>query len=83
MEELLNAIPPLTVAVITFAVAGIVELVKRAFDKDWRAVATIILAGLVGGGIGWAMGTTAIIGAVFGMSATGMITVLQNVGKKS
>lgn len=82
MEELLNAMPPLTVAVITFAVAGVVELVKRSFDKDWRAVSTIILAGVVGGGIGWGMGTTAIIGAVFGMSATGLITTLQNVGKK-
>lgn len=82
MNEILNAIPPLTVAIITFAVAGIVELVKRAFDRDWRVVATIILSALVGGCIGFGMGTTAIIGAVFGMSATGLITVLQNAGKK-
>ena len=82
MNEILNTIPPLTVAVITFAVAGIVELVKRAFDRDWRAVATIVLSGLVGGAIGFGMGTTFVIGAVFGMSATGLITVLQNAGKK-
>ena len=82
MNEILNVIPPLTVAIITFAVAGIVELIKRVFDRDWRAVTTILLSGLVGGGIGFGMGTTFIIGAVFGMSATGLITVLQNTGKK-
>lgn len=82
MDEILNVIPPLTVAVITFAVAGVVELIKRIFDKDWRVVATIVLSALTGGLIGWAMGTTVIIGAVFGTSATGLITVLQNTGKR-
>lgn len=82
MNEILNAIPPLTVAIITFAVAGIVELVKRAFDRDWRAVSTIVLSALVGGAIGFSMETTFVIGAVFGMSATGLISALQNVGKR-
>lgn len=71
----------LAVAVLTGLVAGVVELVKRAFDKDWRAFITIILAGLVGGLGALYMGTDFLAGVVFGFSASGFVTIAQNIGK--
>lgn len=71
----------LATAVLTGLVAGVVELVKRAFDKDWRAVVTIILAGLVGGLGALYMGTDFLAGIVFGFAASGFVTIAQNIGK--
>lgn len=71
----------LAVAVLTGLVAGVVELVKRAFDKDWRAFITIILAGLVGGLGALYMGTDFLAGVVFGFAASGFVTIAQNIGK--
>lgn len=71
----------LAVAVLTGLVAGVVELVKRAFDKDWRAFITIILAGLVGGLGALYMGTDFLAGIVFGFAASGFVTIAQNIGK--
>lgn len=73
----------LATAVLTGLVAGVVELVKRVFDKDWRAVVTIILAGLVGGLGALYMGTDFLAGVVFGFAASGFVTIVQNVGKDS
>ena len=67
--------------VLTGLVAGVVELVKRIFDKDWRSVITIVLAGLVGGLGALYMGTDFLAGVVFGLAASGFITIAQNVGK--
>lgn len=71
----------LATAVLTGLVAGVVELVKRAFKQDWQAVVTIILAGLVGGLGALYMGTDFLAGIVFGFAASGFVTIAQNIGK--
>lgn len=80
METL--GIDALAATVLTGLVAGVVELIKRIFDKDWRAMATIIAAALVGGAGGLVFGINFLIGMVFGLSASGFITIAQNIGKK-
>ena len=71
----------LAAAVLTGLVAGVVELVKRLFDRDWRASVTIVLAGLVGGLGALYMGTDFLAGVVFGLAASGFVTIAQNIGK--
>lgn len=70
-----------TTAILLGMVAGVVELVKRAFDKDWKAVATIIGAGVAGALTGFLLAISPLIGAVVGLSASGYITIMQNVHK--
>lgn len=78
--ELLQTLEPMTALILLGMVAGVVELIKRAFDKDWRAVATIIGAGLVGSLVSLALGANPLMGAVIGFAASGYITIAQNVG---
>ena len=68
---------------IVGAIAGFVELVKRIFDKDWKAVVTIIGAGLVGGLLSLfpEISFTFLTGIIGGLAASGYITIGQNVGK--
>lgn len=68
---------------IVSAVTGAVELIKRAFDKDWRAVAIIIGSGLVGGLISLfpEMNFSFLVGVVGGLAASGVITIGQNIAK--
>lgn len=65
------------------AVMGFVELVKRVFDKDWRAVVIIIGSGLVGGLVSLfpEMSFSFLTGVVGGLAASGFITLGQNVGR--
>lgn len=72
----------LATAVLTGLVAGGTELVKRLFDADWRAVATIIVAALIGGAGGLVFGANFLVGMVFGLASSGYITIAQNVAKK-
>lgn len=72
----------LATAVLIGLVDGGTELVKRAFDKDWRAVATIVVAALIGGLGGLVFGANFLVGMVFGLAASGYITIAQNFGKK-
>jgi len=69
---------------IVGAVAGAVELIRRVFEKDWKAVATIIAAGLVGGLLSLfpEIGFTFLTGVIGGLSASGFITIGQSVGSK-
>lgn len=78
--ELLQQLEPMTALILLGMVAGVVELIKQAFDKDWRAVATIIGAGVVGALTGLALGANPLMGAVIGFAASGYITIAQNVG---
>lgn len=73
----------LATAVLTGLVAGVVELVKRVFDKDIKAVITILLSAVVGAVCAPMLGGEMLSGIVFGMAATGYVTVAQNIGKKS
>lgn len=72
----------LATAVLTGLVAGGTELVKRLFDADWRAVATIIVAALIGGAGGLVFGANFLVGMVFGLASSGYITIAQNIAKK-
>lgn len=81
METL--GITGITAVLLVGAVMGFVELVKRVFDRDWRAVVTIIGAGLVGGLVSLfpEMSFGFLTGVVGGLAASGYITLGQNVGK--
>ena len=72
-----------TVAILLGMVAGVVECIKRAFEKDWKAVAIIIGAAATGALTALAIAVNPLIGAVIGLSASGFITIAQNVGKDS
>lgn len=80
MEAL--GITGLAAVILTGLVMGGVELVKRAFDKDWKAVAIIVVAGLLGGLGGIYLGTDFLSGVVYGVAASGFVTLAQNVGEK-
>jgi len=72
------------VVLLVAAVTGIVELVKRAVNFEWRAVAIIASAALAGFIIAPAaeIGLTALQGLVVGFGASGFITIAQNIGSK-
>ena len=72
----------LATVVLTGLVAGGTELVKRAFDSDWRTVATIIVAALIGGAGGLVFGANFLVGMVFGLASSGYITIAQNIAKR-
>lgn len=70
-----------TTAILLGMVAGVVELIKRAFKKDWKAVVIIAGAGLTGTLVGWLIGINPLIGTVVGLAASGYITIAQNISK--
>lgn len=74
---------PVAAAILLGVVAGVIELIKRAFDKDWRAVAIIAGAGITGALVGLLISVNPLIGAVVGLAASGYITIVQNIGKDS
>lgn len=79
--ELLEQIEPMQAIIMLGMVAGVVELIKRVFDRDWRAVAIIIGAGVTGALVAFAIGAGALFGAVIGLAASGYVTIAQNFGK--
>lgn len=72
----------LATIVLTGLVAGGTELLKRIFDADWRAAITIVTAAIIGGFGGLAFEVSFLVGMVFGLAASGYITIAQNVAKK-
>ena len=72
---------PISAAILLGMVAGVVELIKRAFDKDWKAVCTIVGAGITGALVALAIQINPLIGAVVGLASSGFITIAQNIGK--
>ena len=79
--EILN-LDTIVAVVITGMVAGVVELIKRAFKKDWKAVITILGAGITGALCIIPFGINPLFGAIIGLSASGYVTIAQNVGKE-
>lgn len=71
---------PVVAAILLGMVAGVVELIKRLFEKDWKAVAIILGAGITGALVGLAISVNPLIGAVIGFAASGYITIAQNIG---
>lgn len=72
---------PISAAILLGMVAGVVEMIKRAFDKDWKSVAIIVGAGITGCLVGLAISINPLIGAVVGLASSGFITIAQNIGK--
>lgn len=72
-----------TTAILLGLVAGVVEVIKRAFEKDWKAVAIILGAGITGALAALALAISPLIGAVVGLAASGFVTIAQNVGKNA
>ena len=78
--EIFN-LDPIQAAIIVGMVAGTVELVKRAFEKDFKTVAVIIGAAAAGALSAFLLSINPLIGAVVGLASSGFITIVQNVGK--
>ena len=55
---------------------------RKSHSADWRAAITIIVAALIGGLGGIMLGVEFLVGMVFGLAASGYITIAQNVAKK-
>lgn len=81
MENILG-LDGTTAVILTGLVMGTVELIKRLFDKDWKAAAIIAGAAVVGGICGMFLGITVLQGIAFGLAASGYITLAQNMGKE-
>lgn len=80
MEQLFS-LSTMQAIVLMGSVSAGIELVKRILDKDWRTVATIIVAAIVGALIGSCYcGLAVAEGVVYGLSATGLFNFAQNIG---
>lgn len=80
--EIFN-LEPLTAVILLGMVAGVVELIKRAFARDWASCAIIAGAGLTGCLVAIPLAINPLIGAVVGFASSGFITIAQNIGKDS
>lgn len=81
MENLNTETLGTVVFLLTAMVIGGTELVKRAFDKDWRAVAIIAVSALIGG-FGGAILLPAVglvPGLVIGLSGSGVVTGIKSI----
>ena len=80
---------PIQTAIMLGMVAGVVEFVKHfcAFlakdTAEWKPCAIIATAGATGALTALALSLNPLIGAVIGFSASGYITIAQNIGKKA
>lgn len=70
----------ITAAILLGMVAAVVEAIKRLFEKDWKAVAIILGAGITGALVGLLVAINPLMGAVIGFAASGYITIAQNIG---
>lgn len=66
---------------VSAMIVGVVELVKRAFDVDIRAVAIILAATTVGAVCGYlgVEGLDVATGIVLGLAGSGVVTVADRV----
>lgn len=81
MEDILG-LDTTTALILTGLVMGGVELVKRLFKKDWKAVAIICTSAVIGGVAGTILGILPLQGIAYGLAASGYITLVQNIGTK-
>lgn len=79
--EFLNTIDPAIAILLIGFVSGVVELIKRAFDKDFRACVIIFGAGAAGLVAGLLLEVNIIEAVVAGFATSGYITIAQNIGK--
>jgi hypothetical protein len=82
--SLVLSIDPTTLAVLTFFGIGLATLADKINDRDWPTVLKISIC--VGGTAALALTVphvTVLQGAVIGMAASGTLTGLSFIGKKS
>ncbi|MGW5074084.1 hypothetical protein [Rhodococcus sp. NPDC004095] len=67
---------------IITAVAGATELIKRTYDRDFRAATIIAMSAAIGLAVGLTglYGATVASGLIFGLGASGLVTVSQKIG---
>lgn len=77
-----QGIDPVAMAMLGFAIIGVVEFVKRVADKDYRSGIIIAGAAIAGallapqaGAITWFQGM------LIGLQASGMVTTASYIGK--
>lgn len=65
-------------------VMGFIELIKKLFEKDWKAAVIIFGSGLVGGLLSLfpEMSFSFLTGIVGGLTASGIIKTAKDVAKK-
>lgn len=70
---------------IVGAVIGFTQLVKSAFDRDYRTVVIIVGAAVIGALAGFfgIDGVTIPAGIVLGLSAAGVVTLAQAAGGRA
>lgn len=73
-------------AVLLAAIAGVTELLNRLRAKDYWVATTIVTAVVIGGlfgATGYYPGLDTVEGMVAGFSASGTLSALGSIGKKS
>lgn len=78
MEEL--GIDPAVAIIISLFVAGFVQMIRYAADREWLKAATILVAGIAGGIAGTLLGLSPLLSICAGFAASGLITVVKRVG---
>jgi hypothetical protein len=70
------------IGLLTTMVIGATELVKRLFDRDYRASALIGVSAVVGAVAGWLTFPEVgfALGLVTGLGASGLVTTVQKLG---
>lgn len=66
--------------ILSLFVAGFVDMIKYAFNKEWLKMATIITAAISGLVGGMMIGIHPIMGMCAGFAASGAISVVKRVG---
>lgn len=79
--EFLSQVDPVALGALTFAVVGVVQLVKSVMEKDYDTAVIVAVAGLAGavlapfaGNISW------FVGLLIGLNASGLVTTVTRLG---
>lgn len=80
MDLTIFGIDGLQALILTVFVAGFVEMIKALFKEEWQTALIIFIAGVSGSIAGLLIGLPFLTGTVCGFAASGLITVMQNVG---
>ena len=69
-----------TIASLGLAIVGAVELVKRLFDRDFRAAAIVAVSAVVGALLAPQLDILWFQGMLIGLSASGLVTTASYIG---
>lgn len=83
VSSIVNQVNSVAAIAIMAMVVAVVELVKKVFSKDWRGVAIIVAAGIVGCLSGVALGVNPIYATILGFSASGIYKLAQTVSNST